>query len=200
MPPAAPATSIATDASYSMLFSPDAASSLASPSVELEVNWDPLIIRSQLRMAVAVLSHRGLKLAAKWASEQLMGLVNTINDGCIVSGKDSPSWAHGTSSGIGDMNSNSKWIHELGNLQDRDLYAKSLLELGEYLHAAAILSETNDDVTKMSPPLPDLSNFGIYLRAYSLYMAGEKRREQDYIELKRCESFLRVCLLWRKSC
>ena len=185
MPPAAPTTSIATDASYNMLFSPDAASSLASPSVELEVNWDPQTIRSQLRNATAILSHRGLKLAAKWASEQLMGLANSINEGCVVTGKDSPSWAHGSSSGIGDLNSNSRWIQESVSLQDRDLYAKSLMELGEYLHAAAILSEPNDDVTKMAPPFSDLSEFGIYLRAYSLYMAGEKRREQDYIDLKR---------------
>lgn len=188
MPPAAVETAMTTDhhhphpgemSSYSMLFSPDAASSLASPSVELEVHWDPSIIRSQLRAAVTVLSHRGLKLAAKWASEQLIGLADS--NGGDGGGKElSPSWVQHS---LGDF-SISKFAQEVSQLQDRDLYAKSLLDLGEYLHAAAILSEPNDDVTKMAPPLPDLSTFGIYLRAYSLYMAGERRREQDHLELK----------------
>jgi hypothetical protein len=74
------------------------------------------------------------------------------------------------------------------NQQETDptvLYAKSLMELGEYMHAAAVLSLPNIIVTTMSPPLPQLSAFGIFLRAYALYMAGERRKEEDYIELQR---------------
>jgi anaphase-promoting complex subunit 8 len=173
MPPAA-ATGIAPveTPSYSMLFSP-AASSLASPSVELQVHWEPAQIRSELRMATTILSHRGLKLAAKWTSEQLVGLVRT--DGTMDSS---------TAGGEIAM----KGLHaEMTQLQDRDWYAKSLLELGEYLHAAAVLSQPNDDVTCMTPPLEDASSYGIYLRAYALYLAGERRKEQDYLELQRYE-------------
>jgi hypothetical protein len=172
MPPAA-VTGLAPieTPSYSMLFSP-AASSLASPSVELQVHWEPAQIRSELRMATTILSHRGLKLAAKWASEQLVGLVKT--DGTM------------DSSTAGGEIATMKGLHmELTQLQDRDWYAKSLLELGEYLHAASVLSQPNDDVTSMTPPLEDASTYGIYLRAYALYLAGERRKEQDYLELQR---------------
>ena len=73
------------------------------------------------------------------------------------------------------------------------VYAKTLMELGEYAHAAAVLSQTSKSVETMPPPLSDLSAFGVYLRAYALYMAGEKRKEEDAMELKRyvyCMSFL----------
>ena len=174
MPPAAaPAIAPIETPSYSMLFSP-AASSLASPTVELQVHWEPAQIRSELRMATTILSHRGLKLAAKWTSEQLVGLVRT--DGTM------------DSSTAGGEIATMKGLHaEMSQLQDRDWYAKSLLELGEYLHAASVLSQPNDDVTCMTPPLEDASNYGIYLRAYALYLAGERRKEQDYLELQRYE-------------
>ena len=167
--PAASSTVVDTP-SYSMLFSP-AASSLASPpsAVELEVHWDPSQIRSDLRMAATILSHRGLKLAARWASEQLTGL----------GGID-----HFAANSF-DPTAFQPWMLEFTQLQDRDLYAKSLLELGEYLHAAATLSKPNDDVTSMSPPLADLSQYGFYLRAYALFLAGERRKEQDFLELQR---------------
>jgi hypothetical protein len=180
MPPAA-ATTIAPveTPSYSMLFSP-AASSLASPTVELQVHWEPAQIRSELRMATTILSHRGLKLAAKWVSEQLVGLVRT--DGTM------------DSSAAGGEIATMKGLHaEMTQLQDRDWYAKSLLELGEYLHAAAVLSQPNDDVTCMTPPLEDASAYGIYLRAYALYLAGERRKEQDYLELQRYERRYYAC-------
>lgn len=175
MPPAAGAAIAPIETpSYSMLFSP-AASSLASPTVELQVHWEPAQIRSELRMATTILSHRGLKLAAKWTSEQLVGLVRT--DGTMDS----------STAGGGDM-ATMKGLHaEMSQLQDRDWYAKSLLELGEYLHAASVLSQPNDDVTCMTPPLEDASHYGIYLRAYALYLAGERRKEQDYLELQRYE-------------
>ena len=182
MPPAsAPtiSTGVGDVSSYSVLFSPDAASSLASPSVELEVHWDPQTIRSQLRMAVAVLSHRCLKLSAKWASEQLVGLTDS-NSGATT--RKESFW--NSSSSTGNLTSN-EWIKDMADLHDRELFSKSLFELGEYLHAAAVLSEPNDDVTKMSQPIPDLTSFGIYLRSYALYMAGERRKEQDHLELKR---------------
>lgn len=68
-------------------------------------------------------------------------------------------------------------------------FAKSLLELGEYAHAAAVLSQPpvtkTASVESMPPPLPGLSPFAFYLRAYALYMAGERRKEEEGLELKR---------------
>ena len=154
--------------SFSMLFSP-AASSLASTpggggAVEMEVHWDPSLVRSELMQATSILSHRGLKLAAKWAAEQLVGIPGgkpaSLDDGLLQT--------------------------EFGQLTEKEWYAKSLFDLGEYIHAASVLSEPTTDVTRISAPLEDLSSFGIHLRAYALYLAGERRKEEEHLELQRC--------------
>jgi len=143
-----------------MLFSSQDTSmaSVKSPvGLAVEVEWSVDTVRSELRNAVATLSHFCLKLAARWASEQLIGL---------------PSDSH---------------VDPLPSPQaatDVELYAKSLMELGEYAHAAAVLSKSNQDVTTMTPPLPDLSPFGIYLRAYAMYLAGERRKEEEFVEMR----------------
>ena len=74
-------------------------------------------------------------------------------------------------------------------------YARTLLELGEYAHAAAVLSETSlinkaASVESMPPPLADLPRKAVYFRAYALYMAGERRKEEDILELRR---FVTIC-------
>jgi len=158
--------------------------SLGSPTgtamaSEMELHWDPEVIRSELQTATIVLSLRGLKLSAKWASEQLLGL---------------PTFKTNNNSGGGQQQQQQLKVTEADHafitavLQESDasvLYAKSLLELGEYMHAAAVLSLPNNIVTTMADPLPHLSSYGIYLRAYALFMAGERRKEEDYIELQR---------------
>jgi hypothetical protein len=66
-------------------------------------------------------------------------------------------------------------------------YAKTLMDLGEYAHAAATLSQpslSKSKVESMPAPLANLSPFAFYLRAYALYMAGERRKEEDHLELK----------------
>ncbi len=131
-------------------------------NVELQVDWDPATVQSELLQATAILSHRGLKLAAKWAAEQLVGITTTSNG-----------------------NGSTVHMPEISDLTPKDWYAKSLMDLGEYLHAAAILSESTDDVLLIPGPAADLSAFGIYLRAYALYMAGERRKEEEHLELQR---------------
>lgn len=167
-----------------MFMSPTSMGSLGSPTgtamaSEMELHWDPEVIRSELQTATIVLSLRGLKLSAKWASEQLLGL---------------PTFKTNNNSGGGQQQQQQLKVTEADHafitavLQESDasvLYAKSLLELGEYMHAAAVLSLPNNIVTTMADPLPHLSSYGIYLRAYALFMAGERRKEEDYIELQR---------------
>jgi anaphase-promoting complex subunit 8 len=123
------------------------------------IEWSADTIRSELRQAIAILSHRCLKLSARWASEQLIGLP--------------PSSSH-----VENPNPASQ------SATDVELYAKSLLELGEYAHAAAVLSKSNQDVTAMTSPAPNLSSFGIFLRAYAMYLAGERRKEEEMVELR----------------
>ena len=94
------------ESSYSMLFSP-AGSSLVStpggvpppsthntiqqqhqqnhphpdhhPQQELDLNWDPNRVKSELLKSSAILSHRCLKLAGKWAAEQATGIPGIAN-------------------------------------------------------------------------------------------------------------------------
>lgn len=184
--------------------------------------WRISQIRRSLRMAAMELNHRGLKLASKWASEQLMGLQgsdieNTSASDAIDEDKD---W---------DEDDDTEQIFPgLNHMTNREIYAKSLFDLGEYLHAVFILSSPllvakktlnledkyekskvssssshmNDRVTAATatvvplssdkegngdfmihPPRGNLTSFGIYLRAYALYLAGEKRKEEEYVEL-----------------
>jgi Anaphase promoting complex subunit 8 / Cdc23 len=164
---------------------------VAASGMELHVDWDPAILHRDLRHATTVLNHRGLKLAAKWTAEQWMGLPPSV----VASSSE-------------DMSSSS--IDSSSGMTPQDWYAKTLMDVGEYLHAAYVLSATTtttnhndttqssrnnttprhqhppmDDVLSMPPPAPHSTSFGMYLRAYALYMAGERRKEEEHLELQR---------------
>ena len=177
--------------------------------------WNVEATRSALREAAAQLGRRGLKLAAKWAAEQVVGL---------------PPPHPGAARGSTEQDVSSSGGSDL------ELHARTLLECGEYRAAASTLSgppvnpsgdaaaaaahaaasAAGAGVGRMrnnraaanraalstsssgaggdlviGPPLEGLSPFGTYLRAYSLYMAGERRKEEEVVEL-RC---VRVCRL-----
>jgi hypothetical protein len=224
------------DASYSMLFSP-AASSLASTpgggmmnapanndinniansnnnnngGVELEINWDPTIVKNELIQASAILSHRGLKLAAKWAAEQVVGIpvgqpaslgIPEDDDDIETMELQQQQQQHRSPAVMMPTVLQEEYL----NMTEQDWYAKSLLDLGEFLHAASVLSQdvgdlnddddipTNkntfsqnihNDISQIGPPRQGLSSFGVYARAYSLYMAGERRKEEEYAALER---------------
>jgi anaphase-promoting complex subunit 8 len=131
--------------------------------MELQVPWNPSQVFCDLQKACQILSERGLKLSAKWAAEQLYGLPPCDPTNCTSTISD-----HFT----------------FQESNPATYYAKSLLELGEYAHAAAVLSQIplTKQVESMPPPLPDLSPYSFYLRAYALYMAGERRKEEDCLE------------------
>ena len=183
--------------------------------------WNVEATRSALREAAAQLGRRGLKLAAKWAAEQVVGLPPPHPG---AAGPDVPPSPPSSSSSGGS---------------DLELHARTLLECGEYRAAASTLSgppvnpsgdaaaataaaaasAAGAGVGKMrnnraaanraalstsssgaggdlviGPPLGGLSPFGTYLRAYSLYMAGERRKEEEVVEL-RCVFRFFVCLV-----
>jgi hypothetical protein len=145
-----------------------------SPKVnmELEIAWNPTQVAADLQKACQILSERGLKLAAKWAAEQWMGIVPELVQGGAAESSISDSL-------LMDETANSPYVY----------YAKTLMELGEYAAAAAALSQPAMDklstMESMPPPLPDLTPFALHVRAYALYMAGERRKEEEYLELKR---------------
>jgi Anaphase promoting complex subunit 8 / Cdc23 len=171
----------------------------AASGMELHVDWDPAILHRDLRHATTVLNHRGLKLAAKWTAEQWMGLPPSV----VVAPESLASTL--------PEDTSSSSIDSSREMTPQDWYAKTLMDVGEYLHAAYVLSATTtttnhndttqssrttttttrhqhppmDDVLSMPPPAPHSTSFGIYLRAYALYMAGERRKEEEHLELQR---------------
>lgn len=132
---------------------------------EQEVEWNPAQVFVDLQNATQILNDRGLKLAAKWSAEQLMGLP-------AIEGPLPPC-------SIDPLYTQRK------PQSPPFLYAKTLMDLSEYAHAAAVLSQSSSSVTKvesMPPPLSDLTPAAFALRAYALYMAGEQRKEEEYQE------------------
>lgn len=144
-------------------------------SSNVNVTWNAAQVRADLQIAAKLLSDRHLNLAAKFAIEQWMGLpAEIVSEASITT----------NSSCIPKELSSFDYFQE--ETCPAVFYAKTLMDLGEYAHAAATLSQPalSKTVETMPPPLPDLSAFGIYLRAYALYMAGERRKEEDYAESK----------------
>ena len=190
--------------------------------------WNVEETRTALREATSQLGRRGLKLAAKWAAEQVVGLPPPRTGAGGTSQVESGQKELPSSSSSGGTSTTSN---------DLELHARTLLECGEYRAAASTLSGPpvnpsgntaaaaaavaahggGASVRKMrnnraaanraalstsssgiggdliiGPPLEGLSPFGTYLRAYSLYMAGERRKEEEVVEL-RCVHMERGC-------
>jgi anaphase-promoting complex subunit 8 len=174
-----------------------------------EVSWNPAQVCVDFQVASAILGDRGLKLAAKWIAELWMGLPPEIIDNTTTTTS-----LHNDTTTSSSMCSIPERLHVRQETNPAVAYAKSLLDLGEYAHAAAILSETSlnnpgASVETMNPPLADLSSKAVFYRAYALYLAGEKRKREriqqqekyvlnyngNFIVASSCSSFSHSSLL-----
>ncbi|CAK8565966.1 unnamed protein product [Lathyrus sativus] len=138
--------------------------------------------RSELRIAIRQLSDRCLYSATKWASEQLVGIEQDPS-------KFTPSYTRfqrGSSSIRRKFRTHEVTatppagvsyvvtpVMEEDALVDTDFYllAKSYFDCREYKRAAHVL---RDQIGRKS----------LFLRCYALYLAGEKRKEEEMIELE----------------
>lgn len=138
--------------------------------------------RTELRTAIRQLSDRGLHSAAKWAAEQLVGIE-------LDPAKFTPSntrFQRGSSSIRRRFRTNeitstpaygmsyvSTPVMEEDEVVDGDFYllAKSYFDCREYRRAAHVLHDQNGKKS-------------MFLRCYALYLAGEKRKEEEMIELE----------------
>ena len=145
-------------------------------------------IRRQLRAAVQKLNARGLHLASKWACEQLMGMNvedTDATDAFSVTTKQLPSES------LEDV------------IPANEIYlvyfARSLVTNGEYQRCAYLLRRPSTTGTANPTAHPQQhgananaltgpslltagtvkSPLGLFLSAYSMYMAGEKLKEQQ---------------------
>jgi anaphase-promoting complex subunit 8 len=162
----------------------------------MEMAWNPIVAVTDLRLASQILSDRCLKLSAKWCAEQWMGLPPEVvvsaaaTSAAVVTRLDE----HSSLDAVSTTSISEELLLSTSVLHQHDpavQYSKAVFELGEYAHAAAILSETSlqnkaASVEIMPPPLPGLSPKATYFRAYALYMAGERAREQKLLELEGC--------------
>ena len=143
-------------------------------------------IRRQLRAAVQKLNARGLHLAGKWACEQLIGMNvedTDATDVFSVTTKQLPAES----------------LEDVIPANEIDLvfFARSLVTNGEYQRCAYLLRRPSTTGTANpsahpqqhddnAPTVPSLltagvvkSPLGLFLSAYSMYMAGEKLKEQQ---------------------
>ncbi|KAG9129456.1 hypothetical protein Leryth_013049 [Lithospermum erythrorhizon] len=142
--------------------------------------------RSELRSAFRHLSDRCLYSASKWAGEQLVGIEqdpakHTPSHTRFQRGSSSIRRRFGTAdppytatppTGV-SYASTPVQLDEDNDAADSDFYmlAKSYFDCREYRRAAHVL---RDQTGKRA----------VFLRCYSLYLAGEKRKEEEIIELE----------------
>ncbi|MED6168614.1 anaphase-promoting complex component apc8 [Stylosanthes scabra] len=138
--------------------------------------------RSELRIAIRQLSDRCLYTASKWAAEQLVGIEQdpakfTPSNTRFQRGSSSIRRKYRThdiaTTPIAGVSYVATPVMEEDELVDGDFYllAKSYFDCREYKRAAHVL---RDQTGRKS----------VFLRCYALYLAGEKRKEEEMIELE----------------
>ncbi|KAL2492860.1 Anaphase-promoting complex subunit 8 [Abeliophyllum distichum] len=146
--------------------------------------------RTELRSAVRLLSDRGLYSASKWAAEQLMGIEqdpakHTPSHTRFQRGSSSirrrfRAAAAGDSSATPSAGVSYVATPSMAGAEDYEydaidndfyLLAKSYFDCREFRRAAHVL---RDQTSKKA----------VFLRCYALYLAGEKRKEEEMIELE----------------
>ncbi|XP_010515126.1 PREDICTED: anaphase-promoting complex subunit 8-like [Camelina sativa] len=140
--------------------------------------------RNEIRAAIRQLSDRCLYSAAKWAGEQLVGIEQdpsnfTPSNTRFQRGSSSIRRRFSTNESISTPQPSVGFsqaatpLPEEDETIDGDLYllAKSYFDCREYRRASHVL---RDQKSKKS----------VFLRFYALYLAGEKRKEEEMIELE----------------
>ncbi|GMI06598.1 hypothetical protein TrVE_jg7936 [Triparma verrucosa] len=135
------------------------------------IEWNPLVAQQALTQAVSKCSNYGLKLATKWAAEQLVGIETEGVEGSDELVQETTP----TKNNLSTENGAAAPTTPAG-LANQIVFAKSLLDLGEYDRAAHILSVDGS-------PKEYLGGLGLFVRAYSLFLAGEKKKEEEMVEL-----------------
>lgn len=117
-------------------------------------------LRRELRRALCEQTERGLLNSAKWVGEQLVSLP----------------------AGTEKMHTEEKHQQDENTLRTLDLllFAKSLFDLKEYLRCADVLQALRIDKKSMCCKI---FRKAFFLRLYSLYLAGEKRKEEETLEM-----------------
>ncbi|KYR00221.1 anaphase promoting complex subunit 8 [Tieghemostelium lacteum] len=122
-------------------------------------------IKFELIQSIQDLSQRGLFIGSKWASEQLNGLISS----------------NSTTEDVNTMSTVTSYQQTLNQKSNpvlgsdnhiKYLLAKNYFDLKEYRRCADILSSEYTSTCQLN----------LFLRSYALYLAIEKRKEEEIIE------------------
>ncbi|GAB4845596.1 anaphase-promoting complex component apc8 [Ancistrocladus abbreviatus] len=139
--------------------------------------------RSELRAAILQLSDRCLYSASKWAAEQLVGIEQdpakfTPSHTRFQRGSSSIRRRFRTNEVTSTPTTSISYVstpvpEDDEDVGDSDCYllAKSYFDCKEYRRAAHVLRDQS-------------GRKAVFLRCYALYLAGEKRKEEEMIELE----------------
>ena len=165
-------------------------------------------IRAGLRGACEDLSSRGLYLASKWSAEQLFGMLPEIEEGGGSSGNGNASKGYySEEEGLENEDEADDEEEETADAaaaphaqvqhmsrweRDHIHLGQSLILNGEYLRCAHMLRKQGGDTVtsssdsaltySTSSTVKVKSRHGLFLANYSLYLAGEKLKDQQQVE------------------
>ena len=132
---------------------------------------------AELRQAVRDLQNRGLLHSARWAAEQLYGLADEVpvaaHDATPTQLRDDDDDEMEMETPARGFEEESLWRGRGGTAEtagDDYVLAKAYFDLGEYRRASHQLSENR-------------TSLGRFLRYYALYLAGEKRKNEEMLEV-----------------
>lgn len=151
---------------------------------ELHHDIDIRAVRRHLRHAISEQTQRGLINSAKWLGELLAGLVmhifteiNSIS--CNGSGAGNRLSGDGPQSF--DLCDTTPYMEDLLDMYE---FAKSLFDSKEYMRCVHVLEPLLLQAEQQEQQKQrQIYNKCFFMRCYSLYLAGEKRREEEIIEL-----------------
>ena len=132
---------------------------------------------AELRQAVRDLQNRGLLHSVRWAAEQLYGLADEVpvaaHDATPTQLRDDDDDEMEMETPARGFEEESLWRGRGGTAEtagDDYVLAKAYFDLGEYRRASHQLSENR-------------TSLGRFLRYYALYLAGEKRKNEEMLEV-----------------
>ena len=129
--------------------------------------------KSKLRKAVKILNKRGLKLASKWAAEQLIGLAQPST---------SPLRQFDFRSSSIEISSRDE---EYDHASDIELYAKSILDLGEYGYDWFTLNNSDNNILYQRNCNKSNINYYNIFRSYKFAKMANNEEEADLKEIDR---------------
>jgi len=144
----------------------------------MQQHADTNLIRREFRAAVRELTDRGLLNSAKFIGEQMIALPPQLVPEKLTTFLDTDQ----SSSMIQQQQQQQAMLDESTLLTiDTYLFAKSCFDMKEYLRCADIILP----ITKIDKKGLTCKYFrrALFLRLYALYLAGEKRKEEETIEL-----------------